>query len=203
MTPDQIREQYAAKVEKIRGRQDLTPHARQVALARAHKDVTARLQAAQQTAQKQYETRRAQLDRRLFGSEHDVTGTDAISRRQAREMAAKLTDPAEAQAAYSRALRDGDRDYARAIASHAADQSSLPLFGEAWKDVVAAHAEATPGRADTYREFAELREPGQVGDWTFAVPSPASEIGRLSSGQINALAESELTVHGSDGPEAA
>lgn len=203
MTPDQIRDAYNRKIEKIRAREDITPQAKQVAMARAHKDAAARLQAAQQTAQQQYETRRAQLDRRLFGSEHDVTGTDAISRRQAREMAAKLTDPAEAQAAYSRALRDGDRDYARAIASHAADQSALPLFGEAWKDVVAAHAEATPGRADTYREFAELREPGQLGDWTYAAPPPASEIGRLSPAQITALADSDLTVHGNDGPEAA
>lgn len=124
--PEQIREAHDRQVEKIRAREDITPQARQVAMARAHRDTAAKLEAAQQADRQKYETRRAQLEKRLFGSDTNVTGTEAINRRQAREMAANLTDPQEAQAAYSRALRDGDRDYARAIASHAADQAAVP-----------------------------------------------------------------------------
>lgn len=202
MTPDQLREQYQRKVEKIRAREDLTPHARQVALARAHKTLTNQLQEAQETALRQYQTRRAQLERRLFGSESDVTGADAISRRQAREMAAKLTDPREAQAAYQRALRDGDRDYARAIASHAADQAKTPVLGEAWKNLLTAHAEASPRRADEYRELTELREPGTLGDFTYLPPPLPSELSKLTPGQISQLADSPMTVYGTDGEAA-
>ncbi|WP_328893837.1 hypothetical protein [Streptomyces sp. NBC_00236] len=201
--PEQIREAHDRQVEKIRAREDITPQARQVAMARAHRDTAAKLEAAQQADRQKYETRRAQLEKRLFGSDTNVTGTEAINRRQAREMAANLTDPQEAQAAYSRALRDGDRDYARAIASHAADQAAVPLFGAAWASVLDAHSAATPGYDANLAEFRSLQEPGGYGDTTYMAPAVPSELGRLSPHQVAMLADSDLTVHGNDGPEAA
>jgi hypothetical protein len=203
MTPDQIREAHARKLETIRAREDITPQARQVAMARAHRDAVARIDEVFQADRQEYGTRRAQLEKRLFGSDTNVTGTDAVSRRQAREMAAALTDPQEAQAAYSRALRDGDRDYARAIASHAADQAALPLFGDAWTPVLDAHAANTPGYAANLEEFRNLREPGGYNDGTYMAPPVPTELGKLNPHQVVALANSDLTVYGNDGPEAA
>lgn len=202
MTPDEIREAYARKVEQIRNRQDLTVQAKQVAMARAHKTASQQIGQLRDADRQQYQERRATLEKRLFGS-RELAGMDALSARDAREKAAKLTDPQEAQAAYSRALRDGDRDYARAIAAHAADQASVPLFGAAWVPVVETHAENTPGYGANLQEFRSLREPGTYDDTSYMTPDVPSELGRMSPQQVASLADSELSVYGNDGPEAA
>lgn len=202
MNPEQIRESYNKQVEKIRARQDLTDQAKQVAMARAHTAAVEKIEAVRQADQQQYQTRRTQLEKRLFGN-RDLSGMEALSARDAREKAAQLTDPQAAQAAYSRALRDGDRDYARAIAAHAADQASVPLFGEAWVPVVETHAESTPGYSANLQEFRSLREPGTYEDTNYMTPDVPSELGRLTTHQVTTLANSELTVYGNDAPEAA
>lgn len=202
MTPEQIRTAYNAKVEKIRAREDLTDQARQVAMARAHQDATTRIHAALDTDRQQYQTRRTQLEKRLFGNK-ELAGTDALSARDARERAAQLGDPREAQAAYSRALRDGDRDMQRAIASHAADLAVMPILGDAWAPLVETHAAATPGYAENLQELRELREPGGFADATYSSPAVPSELGRMTVQQVTSLADSELTVYGNDAPEAA
>ncbi|TGB09780.1 hypothetical protein [Streptomyces sp. MZ04] len=202
MTPDQIRESYARQVEKIRAREDLTDQARQVAMARAHKAAATRLQAARDADRQRYEERRTQLEKRLFGNK-ELTGTDALSARDARERAAQLGDPREAQAAYNRAQRDGDRDMQRAIASHAADLAAMPILGDAWAPLVETHAAATPGYAENLTELRTLAEPGGFMDATYASPDVPSELGRMSVQQVNSLADSELSVYGHDAPEAA
>ncbi|MER5259742.1 hypothetical protein [Streptomyces sp. NPDC002855] len=202
MTPDQIREAYGRQVEKIRARQDLTDQARQVAMARAHQAATARIQAALDADRQQYQTRRTQLEKRLFGNK-ELGGTDALSARDARERASQYTHPDEALAAYQRAKRDGDKDMMRALGSWAADQASMPLLGEAWMPLVESHAAATPGYAENLRELRGLQEPGGFMDATYASPDVPSELGRMTVQQVNSLAGSELTVYGNDAPEAA
>lgn len=202
MTPDQIREQYGRQVDRIRAREDLTPQAKQVAMARAHQAAAQKIAAIRDADRQQYQQRKTTLEKRLFGN-RELSGTDALSARDAREKAAKLTDPQEAQAAYSRALRDGDRDYARAIAAHAADQAAVPLFGEAWVPVVETHAENTPGYGANLQEFRSLREPGTYDDASYMTPDVPSELGRMSPQQVTSLADSPMSVYGNDGPEAA
>ncbi|BCL20296.1 hypothetical protein ACPCBX_13620 [Streptomyces tuirus] len=202
MTPEQIREAYGRQVEKIRNRQDLTPQAKQVAMARAHRDASARIAAARDADRQQYETRKEQLEKRLFGN-RELSGTDALSARDARERAATYTHPDEALAAYKRAERDGDRDMMRALGSWAADQAALPILGDAWRPLVETHATATPGYAANLEELRSLREPGTYDDATYVTPAVPSELGRMSPQQVNTLADSELTVYGNDAPEAA
>ncbi|MFF7854115.1 hypothetical protein [Streptomyces sp. NPDC007904] len=202
MTPDQIREQYARQLEKIRNRQDLTPQAKQVAMARAHQTASERINAALQADRDAYETRRTQLEKRLFG-QREMSGTDALSARDARERASQYTHPDEALAAYKRAERDGDRDMMRALGNWAADQAAMPVLGEAWRPLLEQHAASTPGYAQNLEELRSLREPGGYNDATYATPAVPSELGRMGPGQVTALANSELTVYGNDGPEAA
>ncbi|MEU5247299.1 hypothetical protein AB0G81_24915 [Streptomyces asoensis] len=202
MTPEQIRESYNRQIENIRSRNDLTTQAKQVAMARAHTAAAAKLDAARQADQQQYQARRSQLEKRLFGN-RDLSGADAISARDARERVAQYTNPDEALAAYKRAQRDGDRDMMRALGSWAADQAALPIFGDAWRPLVDEHAAATPGYAGNLEELRSLREPGGYDDTTYMSPGVPSELGRMSPQQVASLADSDLTIYGNDAPEAA
>ncbi|MFI7681433.1 hypothetical protein ACIBWG_02040 [Streptomyces griseoaurantiacus] len=202
MTPEQIHDAYNRKVEKIRARQDLTPQAKQVSMARAYQAAAGQLAQLRDSARQQFEERRATLEKRLFGS-RELSGTDALSARDARERAARYTHPDEALAAYKRAQRDGDRDMMRALGNWAADQATVPVLGEAWLPVIEEHAAATPGYAENLQELRSLREPGTYDDPTYATPAVPSELGRMSPQQVVSLANSELTVYGNDAPEAA
>ncbi|MBL1098922.1 hypothetical protein [Streptomyces coffeae] len=202
MTPEQIRQAYNRKIESIRARQDLTPQAKQVAMARAHTATVTKLNDAYQADRQQYETRRATLEKRLYGN-RELTGADAISARDARERAARYTHPDEAMAAYQRAQRDGDRDMMRALGSWAADQAAIPVLGDAWRPLVEQHAAATPGYAANLEELRSLREPGTYDDTSYLTPAVPSELGRMSVHQVAMLADSDLTVYGNDAPEAA
>jgi hypothetical protein len=199
-TPDSIRTELDRKLTHIRGRRDLTPEAQRVAIARAYQDAQAKMERLQQDAAERYQRDRARLERQLFGGE-DNFGADAMNQRQAREMAAQLNDPQQAADAYRRAVRDGDKAYARAIASHAPDMATIPDFGAAWQGVVQQYTQSSPARAEAYEQLANLHEPGKGTDWTYVLPTP-SELGRLTAGQVVALAESDLTVWG-DEPSAA
>ncbi|MFE6429750.1 hypothetical protein ACFVOB_30325 [Streptomyces rochei] len=200
MTPDSIRAEYERKLSHIRGRRDLTDQAQRVAIARAFSEAQTKMEQLQQADTERWERDRARLERQLFGAA-DTFGADAVNQRQAREMAAQLNDPHQALAAYQRAKRDGDTAYARAIASHAADLAAIPILGVAWKGVVEAYTQESPGKADAYRQLAGMHQPGHGTDFTYVLPTP-SEMGRLSAGQVMALADTDLDVHG-DAPTAA
>ncbi|WP_326614960.1 hypothetical protein OHA57_04620 [Streptomyces anulatus] len=202
MTPEQIREAHNRQIEKIRNRQDLSHQAKQVAMARAHQTTVTKLESMRQADRQQYDERRTQLEKRLFGN-RELSGTDALSARDARERAASYTHPDDAHAAYKRAQRDGDRDMMRALGSWAADQAAMPILGEAWRPLVETHAAATPGYAQNLEELRSLQEPGQFGDNSYATPAVPDELGRMSPYQVSALAESDLTIYGNDAPEAA
>ncbi|MFH9369098.1 hypothetical protein ACH4K8_25855 [Streptomyces anulatus] len=202
MTPEQIREAHNRQIEKIRNRQDLSDQAKQVAMARAHESTVTKLESMRQADRQQYDERRTQLEKRLFGN-RELSGTDALSARDARERAASYTHPDEAHAAYKRAQRDGDRDMMRALGSWAADQAAMPILGEAWRPLVETHAAATPGYAQNLEELRSLQEPGQFGDNSYALPAVPNELGSMSPQQVSRLADSDLTIYGNDAPEAA
>ncbi|WP_406140327.1 hypothetical protein OH828_27290 [Streptomyces anulatus] len=202
MTPEQIREAHNRQIEKIRNRQDLSDQAKQVAMARAHESTVTKLESMRQADRQQYDERRTQLEKRLFGN-RELSGTDALSARDARERAATYTHPDEAHAAYKRAQRDGDRDMMRALGSWAADQAAMPILGEAWRPLVETHAAATPGYAQNLEELRNLQEPGQFGDNSYATPAVPNELGSMSPQQVSRLADSDLTIYGNDAPEAA
>jgi hypothetical protein len=202
MTPEQIRESHNRQIEKIRARQDLTVQAKQVAMARVHQTTVAKLDAAHQADQQRYQQRAATLEKRLFGN-RDLSGADAISARDARERVTQYTHPDEALAAYKRAQRDGDRDMMHALGSWAADQAVMPILGEAWRPLVEAHAEATPGYRENLEELRSLTDPGDYRNNDYMPPGVPSELGRMNAQQVITLANSELTVYGNDAPEAA
>ncbi|MGW3408079.1 hypothetical protein [Streptomyces sp. NPDC000888] len=200
-TPDSIRAAYDRKLTNLRGRQDLSGQARQVAIARAYQEAQQQLGRLHQADTDHYHRQRNYLERKLFGSTTDVNGTNALSSRDARERAANYSDPIEAATAFNRAMRDGDTDMQRAIAAHAAEQGSHETAPPGWTAIVKHYATSTPSKQDTFNELSNMQEPGLGMDFTYMVPSP-SELGRLTAYQVTQLADSDLTVYG-DGPQAA
>ncbi|MFJ7341446.1 hypothetical protein ACIQU3_14275 [Streptomyces sp. NPDC101110] len=195
-TPDSIRAERDRALARIRSRRDLTQQARQVSIARAHQDAERKMAALLEENKASYQRQRDFLERKLFGGD-DSTGAGAMSARDAREKAAAITDPREAQAAFQRAQRAGDTDMVKALAAHAAEQAGVTLLGQAWQPIVAAYAESSPGKADTYKQLTELHEPDTGSDWSYALDTP-TELGRLSAGQVMQLAGADLEVHGND-----
>ncbi|MEV6398152.1 hypothetical protein AB0M39_25840 [Streptomyces sp. NPDC051907] len=195
-TPESIRAERDRALARVRDRRDLTTQARQVSVARIQQGAEKKMAALLEENTASYERQRAFLERRLFGGE-DSTGYSALSARDAREKAAKLDDPREAQAAFQRAQRAGDTDMVKAIAAHAADLSQTPILGEAWQPIVSAYGQTSPSKAGTYKELSELRRPNTGTDWSYALDTP-SELGRLSVDQVMQLAGSDLTVYGND-----
>ncbi|WP_327654772.1 hypothetical protein [Streptomyces sp. NBC_00483] len=199
-TAADIRAARDRQLATIRGRRDLSNEARKVAIARTQQAAEQQMQGLLQEETEKYHRQRNFLERKLFGGE-DSTGYNALSARDAREKAAQLSDPRDAQAAFKRAQRAGDTDMVKAIASHAADQAGVHLLGQAWQPIVQQYAESSPGKGDTYDELANLQKPNTGGDWSYALDTP-SELGRLTTAQVTQLADSDLTVYG-DGPQAA
>lgn len=196
---ERLRATFQRNLDNIRGRQDLTPQAREVAIARAYRTIRDGLAAARQADIEKYQRQRSFLERRLFGGD-DSTGYNALSARDAREKAAAYTDPGEAAAAFQRAQRAGDTDLAKALAAHAADLASAPIVGAAWQPIVQQYAEGNERRTNTYKELSELADPSAGLDFTYVLDKPR-ELGRYHDQQIDQVANSDLEVHG--GPEAA
>jgi hypothetical protein len=199
-TAADIRAARDRQLANIRGRRDLSDQARQVAVARAQRTAEQNMAALLEQEMASYHRQRSYLERKLFGGD-DNTGYNAMSARDAREKAAKVTDPREAAEAFQRAQRAGDTDMVKALAARAADLASTPLVGQAWQPIVSAYADTSPSKADTYKELSEMQQPNTGGDWTYALDQPR-ELGRLSATQVDQLASSDLTVYG-DGPQAA
>lgn len=200
-SPETLRAEFQRTVDNVRNRRDLSGQAQQVAIARAYKAARDGLARAQENDTERYHRQRNFLERKLFGNSDDVGGNNAISSRDARDRAAKLTDPQEAADAYNRAQRDGDRDLTRAIAAHAADYASHPTAPPGWQNIVGHYAQTRPALADTYKELSEMQQPGIGTDFTYVLPMP-TELGRLGDHQVDRLAATDLTIHG-NGPEAA
>lgn len=196
---EQLRATFQRNLDNIRGRQDLTPQAREVAIARAYRTTRDGLAAARQTDAERYQRQRSFLERRLFGGD-DSTGYNALSARDAREKAAGYSDPREAHEAFQRAQRAGDTDLAKALAAHAADLASQPIVGAAWQPIVRQYVEGNDRRSKAYEELSKLADPTDGLDFTYVLDKPR-ELGRYHEHQVDQVANSDLEVHG--GPEAA
>lgn len=198
-TVEQLRATFQRNLDNIRNRQDLTPQAREVAIARAYTKTRDGLAAARQADAERYQRQRSFLERRLFGGD-DSTGYNALSARDAREKAATYTDPREAAAAFQRAQRAGDTELVKALAAHAADLASAPIVGAAWQPLVQQYVEGNERRSKAYEELSELADPTNGLDFTYVLDKPR-ELGRYHDHQVDQVANSDLEVHG--GPEAA
>jgi hypothetical protein len=121
--------QFEQDVPKIHANTNLTPLARQQAVAVKWKRAKTDLSALQDEEAAHLAARHDALERSLFGQyQIGADHAHAMAVRDAQARAAQIASPAEADAAMTRAGRDGDHMLVRAIAGHAYDQG--------WSDTV-------------------------------------------------------------------
>lgn len=141
--------------------------------------------------------RAADLTQQLFGSDRALTGSDAISARDAADRAARLETPGEANALLHRAETNNDHVLARAIAGHAFEQAQSWVGGAAWAPVVDQYTQSRPDVADKLQHLADARSNG-IGDvlanagqvWL----DRPDELGRLTDEQIATVASTDVPV---------
>ncbi|MDI2127950.1 hypothetical protein [Yinghuangia seranimata] len=186
-TAEQIHDNYARRVDAIRGRRELSDHARRVALARAHRDTQNALTELHDQALADVAHERTRLERKIFGNTGTTDPAAAISRRDAADRAAGLTDPRAAAQLLARAERSRDEHLAQAVAAHAAENG--------WGDILTSYTATRPAAAQALDELSSLPNPDDL-QLNFMrlvahqAPTPP-ELGTLSAWQIAQLADTD------------
>lgn len=189
MNRDQINESYAQQIKRIEGSNVYSSHAKRVLAAKAYKQHQDAMEQLRQKELAAIETRREQLQRKMFGRENTADAQTVIARRDANDRAAQLDNPREAGDRLRDAIRQGDTTMAQALAQRAAD------FG--WSDVLETYAGYQPGFRETFAEYNELPDTSAGSEWSvhhsFAhVVHPSSVLHDAAPHQIEQLAAQDL-----------
>lgn len=190
---DQVWERFETTVSKARADQRITPQARQADIARAYVTATRRATELRAQAVKQVDDQRRTLTRRLFGSGGRSTDpTEAISRRDASDRAAQITDADEALHLLRRAQENGDDILAQAVARHTVTYGRQ--WGR-WPEVLAEYTRENPKAADNVTQLQQLPDLDTPHAQLrlaqlYTVPVPA-ELAKLSTHSIEQLADTD------------
>jgi len=150
-----IKQGLAQQVEALRNQKNLTREGRAARIAKDVEDARAKLAALRQAEAQRLADRQDELQRKLFGVK-TTDHTRIMSIRQAGEMASRITDPDEAQAAMNRAERSGDVDLLRALAEQCARQTGDIKRGREWQNLFDQWAGTQPGGTDAVEELREI-----------------------------------------------
>jgi len=191
MTREQILDAYNAKLKRIQNNRVYSDHAKQVMAAKAYKEAQDALDQLRDNTIAQLRTRRADLQRRMFGYADSNDPNALLARRNATDRANQLDDPRTAADELRHALDQGDSILARAIAKRAAD------YG--WGDVLDAYADTRPDFRRLAEEYNTTPDPDDkhwavTHAFNHVAPPPASLI-TLQAHEIDRLAQQDL-----DGP---
>ncbi len=189
---DGLREQHAARAERIRARPELSDHGRATLLAQNYLDAKSKMANLEQTARADDNAQRTRSERAAFGTGGlpSDPATVAVSYRDAQDRAAAITSSTEAAALLARAERSGDEPLARAVAGHAHDQASSALgrLDPAWSDVVDSYTASRPSAAQDVNTLRDLGSSTSMRDLFAYVLSAPSELSRIPASQLGALA---------------
>jgi hypothetical protein len=189
-----IRTQYEADVERTRNNAQLSAVGKQQQLAAAWKTATTAMDGHRVTFAGTQTLTATDQRRRVFGADN-VTGSDAVSMRDAFDRAAQLQSGDEALALLRRAELTGDDHLARAVAATAFDNSAGGSIGAAdWTSVVDAFTATRPDVAQSMQDIANA-ESSNVKDALdiagYSYLSKPEELARVSDYQIQLLANGE------------
>lgn len=202
-TPEQIRNEYAAKLAGIRSRNDLSDDGRRRQLAKARVAAETAMREARKKRGADIASREESLLRALFGNTNARDATSVVSFRDAQDRAARLKKPDEAQDLLTRARRSGDVLLARAIGMHAWEQvASRPAGMNAWGAVLDAWAQDEPPAADAaLTELGELHREMSGGARIMAgVQHSLEHPHELRGWNVHSLARDADSTPGEDEP---
>lgn len=151
---EKIRTNLDRKVEAARGDVRLSPLGRQQRVAAAYSDAARQMGAISDAFNSGVVQTSSNLQRQLFGSNGPVSGSDAISIRDAQDRAAQLQSGDEALALLARAERSGDDHLARAVAARAFEGATSSIGGADWGRVVDAYTTSRPEVGNKMQELA-------------------------------------------------
>jgi hypothetical protein len=135
---------YAA----VRARTDLSDIGKQAQIAAIHVRTRAKLADLHQSERDQRTSERSDAETMLYGlPTRQLTGADAISRRDADDRADALTTPHAAASLLTRAQRTADRHLAGAVAQKAANNG--------WRDVLDQYIGNDTDKRDAYDTLVE------------------------------------------------
>jgi hypothetical protein len=175
----QVQEDYNRRVVEVRSNPDLSDDGRQRQLAALYQDTRGELNKYAEAEREQLTTRRADLERELFGARKSMgmdAATLAISTRDAADRASQISSAADAQRLLAQAEATGDDILARAVArvSVQRSDSGIRSHNEAWEGVLRSYLETRPGLMSTVEELAEIESLSAPRVFSpFAVAPPA------------------------------
>jgi hypothetical protein len=198
MTRDQILAAYQRKLDRIESSRTYSDHAKRVMSAKAYKEAQGALEQLRQAEVDSINTRRSQLQRRMFGHQGTADAQTVIARRDANDRAAKLDNPRVAAEMLQTAQMEGDTLMAQAIATRAAQAG--------WGDVLGAYSADRPGFQQAVEEYNSLPNPD---DWQwkfqhtgqFLAGTPRA-LYDASASEIERLAQVDLDAPEPDSPAA-
>ncbi len=190
---DTLREQHAARAERIRAKPELSDHGRAMLLARNYLDAKSKMAELEQTARADDNAQRTRSERAAFGT-GGLPGdpaTVAVSYRDAQDRAAAITSSTDAAALLARAERSGDEPLARAVAGQAHDQSSngLGALDSGWQHVLDSYTASRPRAALDVNTLRDLSGSTSMRDLFTHVLATPPELSRIPASQLAALAD--------------
>lgn len=195
-----VRENASNAIERISARKDLTLEAKRAAAARIYKPASEQIRAMLDQHIAKVSQHKQQLARKAFGYDNAADPATAMARRQARQQAAAVTDPEEAERLIRDANFSGDRELARAVAATS--------FERGWHNIVDVWNE--DGSNNQFmKHVVELVQMPDTNDAAWRMRTAANYAGPLpgvldglKDHEISRAAAADLHVYG-DGPEAA
>jgi hypothetical protein len=178
--------EFQRRADTIRADNRLTPQGKQQAIAKLYTSTRATLDALGTTHDTGRATRRATLERNLFGLKAGALSTDTISYRDAMDRVSSVKDEADLAPILRTANLSGDTILGKAVLARAFELGEVGTINQ--------YIEATPALEKDVVELWGLSAPddfqSMFDDTMFAVQKP-TEIAALSDSAINGMASPE------------
>lgn len=153
---DAIRSGYTKALADIdRNTRRLTPEGLRIEKGRAYIEARDRMNALRDRFRADVNSTRSRLERQLYGA-NSTDPASIVAMRDAQDRAAKLTNDANAKAAWETAQWSGDTGLQKAIAAQASRRG--------WSETMAAHTTEHPTTKDLFHQLRTLPETEGVGE---------------------------------------
>lgn len=190
MNAEELRTLAAKAIEHARNNSDISQEKKARLIARAYIDLKDGLEAIETGHAKQESTRRAQLERKLYGIPNHADANSMISYRDALDRAGQIPDDNNGEAAaialLNRAQTSGDELLVRAVLATGYERQ--------WVDVINTHINQNPNIDGDANELWTLQQ-NQASAFSFEhVATPPREISNYGETTLRTMAADEAPL---------